>query len=331
MKKAYFCFLMISVLLLTACARDISNPSPTATQPTVVTTESLPSEHTTVPTEPAVPFDWSQLKTVRFLFASGAGGWGTILYINPDGSFFGNYHDSEASTGPGYPNGSVAYCDFTGQFDTPVAIDGHSYSLKLKEIQYSHPLGTEEIRDGILYRYVSAYGLSDTEEFLLFLPGTPVAALPEYFQDWFSYDLEGAAVLPFYGLYNVDQEQCFSGCDIVQQILDSVANAEEVELSIEEKLQEAYTQADMNTASYERYQLWDGLLNDLWSVLKQLLDEDSMRQLTNEELAWIQKKEQLVAEAGSEYEGGSLYPAVTNSTAANLTKERVYELLEYLP
>jgi len=329
-KKSYFCFLIISVLLLTACAGNNSIPSTTAPETTVITAESLP-EHATIPAEPTVPFDWSQLKTVRFLFASGAGGWGTILHIAPDGSFFGNYHDSEAVTGPGYPNGSVAYCDFTGQFDAPVAMDGHSYSFKLKGIQYSHPSGTEEIRDGILYRYVSAFGLSDTEEFHLFLPGTPVAALPEAFLGWFGYELENAAELPFYGLYNVDQEQCFSGCDIVRQILDSVSEAEELERSIEETLQEAYTQADMNTASYEHYLLWDGLLNELWGILKQLLDEDAMRQLTNEELAWIQEKEQLVAEAGSGYEGGSLYPAVTNSTAAHLTKERVYELLEYLP
>ena len=41
-------------------------------------------------------------------------------------------------------------------------------------------------------------------------------------------------------------------------------------------------------------------------------------------------KEKEVAEAGAEYEGGSIQPMVMNLKAAEMTKARVYELLELL-
>lgn len=334
MKRILICFLVLSLLVLSGCAQKESadQPPSSTTEPTPTTDAAIsPTVVSTTATEPATSFQWEQLKTIQFLFSSGAGAWGTILYIEPDGSFSGNFRDSNAYVGPGYPNGCVSYSDFTGRFTNPAPVDAYTYSFQLESIDYKNPIGTEEIVDGTLYQYGSAYGLTDTQEFLLFLPGTPVTALPEYFQAWFGYDLEGTAELPFYGLYNVDQEQSFSGKDMVQQIRASIASAEEAEKELEAALQSSYTQADINIASHNRYLLWDGALNELWAILKHILDEDTMGQLTNDELAWIKYKEQAALDAGAEYEGGSLQPAVVDGTAANLTKERVYELLTYLP
>lgn len=72
------------------------------------------------------------------------------------------------------------------------------------------------------------------------------------------------------------------------------------------------------------------MLNDLWRVLKRTLDTEQMNALTDEQRAWIAEKEQSVADAGAEYEGGSMQPMVMNLRAAEMTKERVYELMEYL-
>lgn len=90
------------------------------------------------------------------------------------------------------------------------------------------------------------------------------------------------------------------------------------------------TQAHMNTAAQERYLLWDGLLNEIWTALKEILDKETMQQLTSQELAWIEEKEQASLDDAAQYEGGSLYPTVYYGTAAKLTKERVYELLDLL-
>ena len=107
--------------------------------------------------------------------------------------------------------------------------------------------------------------------------------------------------------------------------------AEKAEADIDLWLETHYTQADMNDAAQQKYQVWDDALNQLWADLKGLLGEEEMRELTNEELAWIREKEAAALEAAAEYEGGSIYPAVYSGTLTSLTKQRVYELLEYLP
>ena len=55
-----------------------------------------------------------------------------------------------------------------------------------------------------------------------------------------------------------------------------------------------------------------------------------MDALTVEEREWIALKEQAVADAGAAYEGGSMQTMIMNQKAAEMTKERVYELLELL-
>ena len=193
--------------------------------------------------------------------------------------------------------------------------------------------GTIEVRDGIRYTYITAYGLAGTEEVLLYLPGAPLEELPEEYRYWSSatlYDYNGTA-LPHYGLYNPEDELGFYSFDILADIRRQVREAEDACAELDVWLETHYTQADMNTASQDRYLLWDSVLNNLWAVLKQVLPEGTMTRLTKEELAWIREKEAAVEAAGAEVEGGSIYPTVVNGTAAQLTRERVYELLEYLP
>ena len=47
-------------------------------------------------------FDFELLSNQTFYFSSGAGAWGTEMDISADGSFTGNFHDSEmGDTGEG--------------------------------------------------------------------------------------------------------------------------------------------------------------------------------------------------------------------------------------
>lgn len=86
------------------------------------------------------------------------------------------------------------------------------------------------------------------------------------------------------------------------------------------------TQFDLNMKSKELYDLWDGALNYLWGELKTTLPEDEFAVLTQEQLQWIEAKEQAVTEAGKLYEGGSIYALIVNSEAAAITEARVYVL-----
>ena len=94
--------------------------------------------------------------------------------------------------------------------------------------------------------------------------------------------------------------------------------------------QDPLTQADMNAKSQELYKLWDDALNHLWGELKATLPENEFAELLTDQRAWITAKEDAVAAAGKEVQGGSLYPLVVNSTAADITEVRVYELYEIL-
>jgi len=135
---------------------------------------------------------------------------------------------------------------------------------------------------------------------------------------------------------------CLSGCAAdnaedsntqtesdVQHILEE---AESAASALQKKLQEdpSLTQADMNTLSAEIYQVWDGVLNDLWKKLKVTLDEKTWNSLLEEQRTWITEKEAEVKQAGEEVGGGSLAPLVANQRAAKLTRERVYELASHL-
>lgn len=90
------------------------------------------------------------------------------------------------------------------------------------------------------------------------------------------------------------------------------------------------SQAELNDKSAELYEVWDFALNSLWNTLKKTLSEEEMNALTIEEREWVEMKEQAVKESGAQFEGGSIYPLIVNLKAVELTKERVYELLQLI-
>lgn len=101
--------------------------------------------------------------------------------------------------------------------------------------------------------------------------------------------------------------------------------------AMEKRLEEdaSLTQNDMNNLSYEIYMVWDDTLNELWQLLNESLDEGTMNQLLNEQLAWITEKENAAQAAGEAYGDGSLASLASNQKAAEMTKTRVYELAAY--
>ena len=160
------------------------------------------------------PFSFSVFSNLQFCFSSGAGGWATLLDIDADGGFSGEYSDGEMGvTGEGYPNGTRYQCDFSGRFTQPVKVNDYTYSMRIRELNYAEEPGTEEIKDGTLYCYSTVYGLDGAENILIYLPGAPIAELPEGFRSWVGYyELNDMAdtELPYYGLYNETQEYGFS-------------------------------------------------------------------------------------------------------------------------
>lgn len=111
-----------------------------------------------------------------------------------------------------------------------------------------------------------------------------------------------------------------------------LADAEKEAAALEKKLAEdaSLSQADMNELSNEIYVVWDEALNELWGILKDTQDENTMNDLLKEQREWIDMKEAEVKKAGEEFAGGSMQALVVKQKDSELTKVRVYELADYL-
>ena len=149
-----------------------------------------------------------------FTFSSGAGGWSTDISLWTDGTFVGEYHDSDMGTSDDdYPNGTVYYCKFCGRLEIVQKLDEYSYELKLASLEKEK--GKEYIEDGIRYVPSEPYGMEKGKNFILYLPDTPLDGLSEEFLMWWPgrYDIQEQerTTLGYYGLYNQDMEYGFFG------------------------------------------------------------------------------------------------------------------------
>lgn len=109
-------------------------------------------------------FSYADVSDLTFCFSSGVGAWSTIMEIHEDGSFEGNFHDSDmGDSGEGYPNGTVYFCDFRGQFSEPVRVNEYTYSAEIQNMELERESGTSEIIDGIRYIYSGPYGFDNAE------------------------------------------------------------------------------------------------------------------------------------------------------------------------
>lgn len=174
-------------------------PQATATvQPTVQPTATAQAQGALLPD--ALPLE--------FTFSSGAGGWGTVLTLQPDGTFTGSYHDSEMGDRDEarYPNGTVYMCTFSGRFEDIRQVDDHTYALTLGKVATEKSKDETWIQDGIRYIAADPYGLETGKSFLLYTPETPLSHLPDDFLSWwplrFSQDGSTSSTLSCYGLYN---------------------------------------------------------------------------------------------------------------------------------
>ena len=300
--------------------------------------ESIPFEETknsNETEEQSAEFSLADLRQYKFWFLSGAGGWATVLHINPDGSFSGEFHDSDmGSAGEAYPNGTIYQSKFSGQFTQPKQVNEYTYAMQIAELNYARELDTEEIKDGVKYCYTDVYGLEDAKDILIYLPGAPLDELPEGFRSWVGYydlSMTTDTVLPFYALNNETQQEGFSGHDVVKEFKESMTYTEEWAAELEASIaNDALTTLEYNEKTGELFKLWDNALNELWEVLQYTKDAEEMAALTTEEREWIAYKEQEVQKAGAEYEGGSIQAMIVNQKAAELTKERVYELMKQI-
>jgi hypothetical protein len=150
---------------------------------------------------------------LEMLLASGAGAWGSRLVFCPDGSFSGEYHDSEASVGEDYPDGTCYVSVFEGRFTDIEQISDYFWTMRLVELSTAEEKDTTWIKDKVRYIAADALGIAGGEEFILFAPGTKPEDMPAECRDWWpdAYEWRNGEVdqLEGWALYNVSMEYGF--------------------------------------------------------------------------------------------------------------------------
>ena len=76
------------------------------------------------------------LAGMEWSFCSGVGGWSTDLQILADGSFTGQYHDSEmGDCADEYPDGTVYICAFSGRMSLLEQIDAKTWKIRVDSLE----------------------------------------------------------------------------------------------------------------------------------------------------------------------------------------------------
>lgn len=144
-------------------------------------------------TDTALPFTESK----DFNFLSGVGAWCTTMTLNPDGTFVGEFHDSE-------PDGSFYTCKFSGKFGNFKKLSETSYSMELLETNTEVTPGKEWTENDILYIATTPYGIDEGTDFILYTPDAPTSELSDDFMSWYRMTIgfDFPAKLGRYGIFN---------------------------------------------------------------------------------------------------------------------------------
>lgn len=158
------------------------------------------------------------LAGLEWSFSSGAGAWSTDLRLSADGSFAGEYHDSEMSEAADeYPNGTVYCCAFTGRMSLVKMADDGAWAVRVDSLTLEKATGEESVDEGIRFVTTEPYGIREGDELRLFRPGTPVDALTEDMRIWAHVLGEDAPeTLETWFMYGEQSESGFVGIPAAQ-------------------------------------------------------------------------------------------------------------------
>ena len=127
-------------------------------------------------------------------------------------------------------------------------------------------------------------------------------------------------------------QQGFSSYDRLESIRESLEGwVEPYAAELETEITSGeFTQEVCEEKAARMYEIWDGQLNDLWDCLEQRLDPAELEPLAAEQEAWAARKEEQVTQAGADPHEGYPQAVAEDVAAAELTRDRVYELLDWL-
>lgn len=282
--------------------------------------------------EETADLTFADLAELEFEFSSGAGGWSEGFAIEKDGSFSGNFHDSDMGvTSEGYPDGTMYCSSYTGHFTELNKINDYTYEMKLADISYKDTVGTDEICDGMHFIYTESYCLGGNDTFKVYLPGTPLSELSEEECLWISYNNESETELTMIVIVDEKNEYGIYSYPRPDPLEDARMTFNTYKDSYDyyvDKLSEAETTVEMAEYAETMYENCDSCLNYIWNLVKNNVEEDKFNEILEEQREWIAQKEARAEEIISE--GGSMAAVDCNQFMAELTMERCEKLIGYL-
>lgn len=319
----------------TAAVIKIETVTEAAAEPAAEIPAETAEETVTESAAPVRDITFEDISKSTFEFSSGAGAWMTNMNIERDGSFSGEYHDSDmGDQSESYKNGTVYLSRFTGQFTDLEKVDDYTYHFKIDKIRYRYEPGTEEYMDDFRFIYSTAYGLDKGENFYIHCPGKNMSELSEEVHSWIDMASQNRQTLEFYVLENREQGQAFysyprqPAAEEAKQILNT---AEATYNSIDNNLKtKDMPQIDLEFTAKRMDDEADYSLNRLWNLVKNNTDEATYNKLLEEQRNWLKTRDQTVEEKTKDNKGGSIYGMLVYMERAKLTIERCRELAEVL-
>ena len=109
--------------------------------------------------QPALSF--ADLDELDWTFSSGVGGWYTCIWIEEDGTFTGEFHDSEmGEADEASPDGTVYGCLFHGRMTLGEQADEYTWKIHVDEVGLDEGQVPEVIEDGMRFGTCEPYGLT---------------------------------------------------------------------------------------------------------------------------------------------------------------------------
>lgn len=92
--------------------------------------------------------------------------------------------------------------------------------------------------------------------------------------------------------------------------------------------QKARNQADLSQLSYDNYQHWDSLLNEIYQDIKSELSSSAFEVLKDSETAWIAQRDATADRQAADWVGGTGYTAVYYGSLSSSTGKRCQWLVD---
>ncbi|MCH3965190.1 MAG: DUF1311 domain-containing protein [Clostridium sp.] len=106
--------------------------------------------------------------------------------------------------------------------------------------------------------------------------------------------------------------------DNIQKELDDLPEKKDSDSGITNAMKSYYGKS---------YDMYDKALNEIYALLKKELSPEIMKNLKNEQIKWIEWKEDMANKEGLKYNGGTFENVAYYMSLYNSTKKRCYELV----